>query len=470
MMYLERKKIKFGTDGWRGIIGQDFTFTNLKKVACALALYLTKTMQSHPPRIIIGYDHRFLSERFAAVFAEILSGYKLKSYLFKKAIPTPMLSFLIKAHHFTAGVMITASHNPYLYNGVKIKTALGTSAGVKLTDRLERIINRRAFAPETVISKPRLVDYSNEYVASLEKFLKNDVFRNSQLKVMVDEMYGSQNSLIERILRKKGVDVKSINNIRNPFFGGINPEPISQNLKKLSQLVKREKFDLGLATDGDADRIGAVCPNGAFITSHQIIALLALHLIRNRNWSGTLAKTINTTVWLDRIAKKYNLKIYETSVGFKHLSRLMLKHDILIAGEESGGIAFKNYIPERDGILSGLLLVEMLCMEKRGIRQILFNLQKEFGRFFYLREDVWLKNKSLQVDEKGWKRINRILDQKVMKIDRFDGIKFKLADDSWLLLRFSGTEPLLRIYAEGTTKQQAERLVAYGKELVCKTN
>ncbi|MCM8783470.1 MAG: phosphoglucomutase/phosphomannomutase family protein [Candidatus Omnitrophica bacterium] len=467
--------IKFGTDGWRAVISDDFTFENVVLVSQAIADYFNKRAQlsqrKDAPEIVVGYDTRFLSESYAQMVAEVLSGNGIKVYLINKPSPTPMVCFFIKKHKLSGGIIITASHNPPQYNGIKIKMDYAGPAEPEVTKEIESFIGqskiRRINQKEAIEKKLlELIDPSQEYVKFLRSYLNLSLLRRRSYRILVDVMYGTGDDFIPRILKGTKCKVTLLHQERNPLFGGINPEPIPKNMKEVVEKMKKGKFDLAIVNDGDADRVSCVRPDGRIINAGGVLALIILHLLEDRKWLGGVVKTISNTTLINKIAQKYNLKLYETAVGFKYVAKIMREEDILAGGEESGGIGVKHYLPERDGMLTGLLILEMMAYRRKSIIEIMNDIDREFGKFYYVREDIHypqeLKNKLFLVLKE--KPFENILGKKVLEVKDFDGIKFISADESWLLFRLSGTEPILRIYAEAHTQKRADMLLKFGKE------
>lgn len=467
--------IKFGTDGWRAVISEDFTFENVARVSQAIADYFKKraleSQNKSTPEMVVGYDMRFLSEKYAQIVSEVLTGNGIKTYLINKPSPTPMVCFFIKENKLSGGVIVTASHNPPQYNGIKIKMDYAGSAEPEVTREIESLIDKsgiKRISHEEAIRSGilELIDPSEKYIKFLRNYLDISLFKKKAYRLLVDVMYGTGNNFISEILKGTKCKITIIHNERNPLFGGINPEPIPQNMKEVIEIIKKGDFDLAIVNDGDADRVSCVRPDGKIINAGQILALIILHFLEDKKWYGGVVKTISNTTLIDKIAQKYNLRLYETPVGFKYIAKLMREEDILAGGEESGGIGIKNYIPERDGMLTGLLILEMMAYRKKSIIEIMRDVEKEFGKFYYVREDMHYPDK---LKERLFSSLRErpfeyILDTGVVKIKDFDGIKFILADESWLLFRLSGTEPILRIYAEAPFQKKAEDLLKFGKE------
>ncbi len=453
-----KSAIKFGTDGWRGIIGEDYTYENVRVVAQAVADYLGKGKKA-----AVGFDTRFMSARFAEAAAAVLKNNGITVILSDRSIPTPALSFTVKTRNLDLGIMITASHNPAEYNGFKIKTSTGGAAAPELTRRIESLLGKTPVsmpAQNTAIQKD---DLTIDYVRFCRNYIDLKKIRNKRFRILLDAMYGSGNSFLGDILKGTCIKSEFMRHTQNPSFGGRHPEPIEPNLSELKLRMKKERFDLGVALDGDADRIAAVARGGIYINPQKILCLLALHLYEDRKWSGGIVKTLPGTNMIDTIARHYGIKLYETPVGFKYISNLMETEDILVGGEEAGGMGVKGYIPERDGTVAGLLLLEMMAYRNKDILSILNEAEKRFGRYFYLREDMHVQRiMKFGRDEFPAK----ILGKKVIDIKDHDGIKLVCEGDCWLMLRGSGTEPMVRVYAESRSLEQSRRLIAFGARIV----
>ena len=467
-------KIRFGTDGWRGVIADDFTFDNVKIVAQAIADYLKQeTADAGRQGVVVGYDNRFLAERYGLLIAEILSGNGIKIILSDKSVPAPCVSFAIVQRKANGGVMVTASHNPPQFCGIKFKAPYGGSATEEITRKIEKNLYCNEISgstnPELIIKE----DLIPSYLAKLKSFIDFDLVKDASLKVVADPMHGVGNSCIEEILKETNCNVFTLHANRDPLFGGVNPEPIGEYLGELMKKVVEMSADVGLATDGDADRIGVVDDEGTYLTPHLVFPLLLLYLIREKGWKGKVVQTISLGYLSERIAKKNNLEFQEVPIGFKNVADLMLKENVFIGGEESGGYGYRGYIPERDGLLSSLFFVEMLARTKKRLSTLLREMQTEFGKSFYNRVDFELVGTRWEtIDKKEfvqelYKRAPKsLLDIPVKEIKTYDGIEFILQDDSWLLLRPSGTEPVLRVYVETDDPGKTEKLLAIGKEIL----
>ena len=460
--------IKFGTDGWRAVISEDFTFENVRIVSQAIADHF----KGDGGNFVIRYDSRFLSEKYAKLVAEVLAGNGIKVLISDKAVPTPLVSLAIKNKRLSGGIMITASHNPPVYNGIKIKAPYGGSADENITKAVESKLGKNEIKSipfkKCIDSKAaEFIDLKPDYIKFIKAYLDMKLLKKSRLKILVDCMHGVGDGYIPEILKDTDIHITEMRTGRDPLFGGVNPEPIPKNLDAVFQAVKKGDYDIAIVNDGDADRIGAVTPDGEYMNAGAIMALLLLHFVEDRNWRGSVVKTITNTTLIERIAKKYNLKLHETPVGFKYICRLMLEEDVLIGGEESGGIGVKNYMPERDGMLLGILLVEMLAYRKKSIGDIIREMEKEYGRFCYSRIDMEYPDDKKRKLMKFLKESppDKILEKPVIETKSTDGYKFILKDSSWLIMRLSGTEPILRIYAEAPTKTLANKYLEAGQAI-----
>lgn len=466
--------IKFGTDGWRARISEEFTFENVRILAQAVADYLnSENKTKNAPRMVIGYDTRFLSNEYARLSAEVLCANKIKVLLTPKPTPTQVVSFSITDKKLDGGMMVTASHNPPEFNGIKFRADFGGSPDESVTKKIEEKLCKSKVKTMSLdaAGENKLFAYADDldrnYVEFLNKYIDIKKIKNSNLKILVDPMYGAGIGYLEKILKGGRIKIETTRSFINPSFGGVNPEPIEKNLLSSMKMMKDGDLDICIATDGDADRVGAINEKGQFITTQQVFMLLFVHMIEDKLMRGDLARTVSATNILDKIAQRYNLQVHETSVGFKYIASIIRAQDILIGGEESGGYSFKNYIPERDGILAGLLLLEMMVMRKEKISGILNSIEKLYGCSRFLRKDV---HYPVELKEKFLNKVKNnppveLAGKKIKQIQAFDGVKFILADDSWLLLRFSGTEPLLRIYAETSSMPRTKKLIDAGVKL-----
>jgi phosphomannomutase len=475
--------IRFGTDGWRAVIAQDYTFANVERVAQAYARHVvgeheaaraTKMREpqakaTHAPLVVVGYDRRFMSELFAARAVEVLAGNRIAVEAFDVDVPTPLVSWSVRDRSAAGGVVITASHNPAEFNGFKIKAAWGGSATPETTRAVESLIDADTVARGEYPSgsqtnlEPCIASY-REQIAS---YVDLERLRGARGRVIVDPIHGTGGRWVESFLAGGALDVETIRAERDPRFGGVAPEPIDRNLAPLKSRVKETGALVGLATDGDADRLGAVNERGETMTMHEVVPLILLHLARVRGMTGGVVRTFSQSVLTKRIAAAHNLKLYETPIGFKYVADLMLREDILIGAEESGGIGIKGHLPERDGILNSLLLLEAIVAAGKSPSEMVAEMHREFGEFYYDRRDITCEvARGLElVRELARQPPQKIGEWEVTSVERVDGTKLLFADESWLLFRQSGTEPVLRIYCEATSTAKRERLLDAGVEL-----
>jgi phosphomannomutase len=462
--------IRFGTDGWRAIIAQDFTFANVERVAQAYAGFLIQQAKSDAtPLVVVGYDCRFLSDAFARRACEILLGNDFRVALFQGEMPTPIISWAVKELSAIGGVVITASHNPADFNGFKIKAPWGGSAAPETTAAVERLVDVSAPKRAEMVDDGRelLVPVIDSYRKQIESYIDLERIRSATGSVIVDSMHGSGGNWVESFCSGWLLQVETIRANRDPLFGGVSPEPIDRNLGPLKARVVAAGALLGLATDGDADRVGAVDELGATMTMHDVVPLLLLHLARERKMTGGVVRTFSQSILTKRIAAALGLKLYETPIGFKFIADLMLKDDILVGAEESGGIGVKGHIPERDGILNSLLFLEAVITAGKPPSVMLRELHEEFGEFHFGRRDLHVaveQGKALEASLAAAPPTT-IASHKVVNVETVDGTKLEFADESWLLFRQSGTEPALRIYSEATSVQMMNDLLDAGVTL-----
>ncbi len=468
--------IKFGTDGWRGIIAQDFTFDNVRLCAQSVAEYLRDKGTAHQG-LIIGYDTRFASEHFAAAASEVVAANQIKVSLCPTPTPTPVISYGILHRKSAGAIIITASHNPALWNGFKVKSQDGTSAPTEveadIESRLPEIIaqDRVKRLPLNDGLSQGLIEYLDlapAYLHHLAQLIDLGNLRQAGLKIVVDSMFGAGAGYFRKILQGGTTEVVEINGERNPLFPGIKPEPIAPHLSKLSTLVRESEANVGLATDGDADRLGIMDEKGNALTPLQIFALLALYLLEVRGERGAIVKTLTTTSMLYKLGQLYKVPVYETAVGFKHVAPVMMAEDALIGGEESSGFGFRGHIPERDGILAGIYFLDFMTKLKKTPSELIDYLYSKVGPHHYQRVD--LEFPPLERERILHRLTNKmpahVAQRKVIKVNTIDGFHFSLADGSWLLIRFSGTEPVLRIYAEADSLTRARELIAEGRKIL----
>lgn len=472
--------IKFGTDGWRAVISDTFTFSNLRLVAQAIADYVC---QEAPDKleVVVGFDTRFLSDRYAAEVARVMAANGIHTWLARADTPTPAVSYAIVNKGAAAGVMITASHNAPRYNGVKLKASYGGSASPAQHLEVEHILRQNIAAN----NEPQLVDLdaaiqqnqitkfdpSWAYYEHLSKLVDLDVISSGELRVVADGMFGSGRGVIGEMLARGRTRLLNIRHEMNPGFGGIHPEPIARHLGLLMSTIQAGHWHVGLATDGDADRIGAVDANGHFVDPHRIFALVLRYLLEKRRLRGKVVRTVSTTRMIDRIAADHNLPLVETPVGFNHIADLMLENEVVMGGEESGGMSIQGHIPEGDGVLMGLLLLEVMAEARAPLHELVEELLQTYGPAQYKRTDMKLARPVAKAE-----MVRLLLDEAptaiagvaIEDIQTTDGVKYYLDDGSWLLIRPSGTEPVLRVYAEAPSDERVKALLHFGEEMAAK--
>jgi phosphomannomutase len=467
------QEVKFGTDGWRGLIADDFTFDNVRRVAGAIAGYVIKNEQPQHG-VIVGYDARFASPRAAQIVAEVLAEAGIPVKLANDFTPTPAVSYAVKQQGGAGGVMVTSSHNPWNWNGVKFKANFGGSATPAIMKKIEDELAAGA-TPKGTKAKIEEVDLKKEYVKAVCAFADMDLIAKTKFKFAVDAMYGSGRGVLTGIFAERGVHCVAIRQELNPLFPGINPEPIEPHVAMLQETVVREKCDAGLATDGDADRIGAVAEDGSFVDSHKIFCVLLHWLLERKKWPGEIVRAFNTTRMIDRIAAKYGRKLHETSIGFKYVADLMMEREILMGGEESGGIGYSRFLPERDGVLNCLLLANAMAEEGKPLGQLVADLQREFGPHYYGRRDLHIPDEMKQnaIQRARSESTQTLGKYRVLKKEYMDGVKFFLdaptngnGAEAWALFRASGTEHLLRFYTEASSKELVHELLVAGEQFV----
>jgi len=456
--------IKFGTDGWRGVIADDFTFANVSTVACAITRYVVRAEKPNAG-VLVGYDTRYGSERFARAAAEVVSMTGMPVWISEKACPSPALSLLVRQRGAAGGIMITASHNPYRWNGMKFKASYGSSALPSIVAQVEKelatvLANGVPPLPAQAANIQSL-DILTPYCETIEKLVDWDRIRAANFKFVVDPMHGAARGLLRDIMTRHGVACDEIRGTRDPLFGGVNPEPIEPHVEALRRAVISGGYHAGLCADGDGDRIGAMDRDGTFITPHQIFSILLWHLAGTRGISGDVAKTFSSTKMIDKIAAKYGREVFETPIGFKYICELMLERDILLGGEESGGIGTKLYLPERDATVMALLLIEVMAWHGKSLGALVAELYAEFGEHHYGRVDLELKHgqKERAIARFSGAKLARLLEWPVTRREDLDGIKLYLGEIGWVMLRASGTEPMLRVYSETTSPAATRRIL-----------
>ncbi|MHB1673586.1 MAG: phosphohexomutase domain-containing protein [Acidobacteriaceae bacterium] len=470
--------VKFGTDGWRGIIAEDFTFANLRVAAKAIANYILAN--EDPKRgVCIGYDTRFGSDRFAQAAADVLAACGIPVQLASGVTPTPALSFAVRGRGAAGGIMITSSHNPYQWNGVKYKASYGGPGKPGMMAEIESYLGKPLPMATSVAGIAR-VDFLPDYIEAIAGFVDLNKIAASGYKFAIDSMYGAGAGILTDIFSRSGISCMEIHGGHNPLFPGINPEPIEPHLRDLQRTVRQHNCQAGLATDGDADRIGAVDEDGNVVDANKIFSILLQWLIERKQWPGDVARAFNTTGMLDRICARYGRKLHEVGIGFKHVCELMLEREILIGGEEAGGIGIQRHLPERDGLLNALLLANVMADERKTLAQLVATLQREYGEHHYGRLDLHIdeaaKDGAIARARAG---VETFAGMPVDRVEALDGIKFFLrnqeartkpkAAETWLMLRASGTEPLLRIYAESCSPAAIQSLLTAARQFALDT-
>ena len=470
-------RIQFGTDGWRAVIAEDFTFANVARVAQATADFWKSEIQNpkskifgRTPKVVIGYDRRFLSDRFARITAEVFAGNDFQVILTPEPTPTPCVSFAVKNLGAVGGVMITASHNPPEFNGFKLKSHFGGSSSPKECQAVEKLLD--ANKPRQIANcKSQIVnleDIRPAHFAAIKQLVNFKLIAKSDLRVAHDALFGVGAGVFETLLAKTNCKVTTLNGAHDVLFGGICPEPLPKNYALGGAQLRRNPHGICLVTDGDADRIGAMDGRGTPMTNQQVIALLLHHLVRNRGERGTVTKTFNTTAMVDKMCAAWNLSLTEVGIGFRFIAPELMKPGALFGAEESGSVGFANHIPERDGLAAGLFLLEMLAMEKVSVNKIYARLEKEFGPHRYARFDARypLEKRAALLKFLKSNPPKELLGSPLVKVDSRDGVKFVAANSTWLMLRGSGTEPVLRIYAEARSAAEVQKLLDLGVSLL----
>ncbi len=463
--------IKFGTDGWRGIIAEDFTFENARLVAQAIARYAVRSEDARQG-LLIGYDHRFAADRVAADLAETISSTGTPVFLATGPCPTPAISLLVRQRKAAGGLMITASHNPYSWNGIKYKASYGSSALPSIVSQIEKEL---AWVQENPVAPlpPRKdlihkLETRKPYLDTLEKLIDWDRLRAAKFRFVSDVMHGSASGLLRELCARNGVACDEIRGKRDPRFGSVHPEPIEPHIDALRQAVLSGKYDAGFCADGDGDRIGAIDRDGSFINPHQIFAMLVWHLAGTRNLPGDIAKTFSVTKLIDKLAAKFGRTLHEVPIGFKYICELMLEQNILVGGEESGGIGTSLYLPERDATVSALFLAELMAWHGKSLGELLAALHSEFGEYHYGRVDLDVqpaqKEKAVAHFSSG--ATTRLDSWPITRRETMDGVKVYLADIGWVMVRASGTENLLRVYSETSRPETTREALSSVTKLV----
>jgi phosphomannomutase len=476
-----KSPIKFGTDGWRAIIADAFTFENVRHAAQATAEYF-RTVESHQRSVLVGFDVRFQSKAFARAAAEIIAANDFQVLMLDRPYPTPYVSFEVRRRNLVGGIMITASHNPAAFNGFKVKAHFGGSATPAMTAQIEENLTRSfeveggprsaSATARSLKDRPPLqletIRPEQYYFDHLRSLLDWDRITKSKLKVVVDSMHGCGGFILEEMLRDTSCTVQTIRGNPDPLFGGIHPEPMMPQLEPLGEAVRKSASHVGLATDGDADRLGIVDEHGQYVNTLQTLALLLLHVYRNKGWRGAVARTYSQSLLIPRIAQKLGLPLFECPIGFKNIGELMLENEILIGGEESGGIGLSRHLPERDGIFVNLLFLDLLAASGKTCTELIRDMWDEFGEFHYDRRDLHVPIATGNAVIEKWKTDPPLTfaGRRVQDVGKLDGAKVFLEKDSWILFRQSGTEPLLRVYCEAPTHAAVAEIMAAGLKFV----
>ncbi len=470
--------IQFGTDGWRAIIAETYTFENVRLATQGCAQYFVSATSGRTPTLVVGYDTRFGSDRFARAAAEVLSANGVRVLLGDRFQPTPVLSYSVIDRHADGAIIITASHNPGTDNGFKVKTSIGASAPPEIIVEIERHIDALEPGGSSAVKRVDLAgaaerglfetfDAVPAYDAQIARLVELDRLRNAGITVVADSMYGTGQGHFKRLLSGGRTIVEEIRNVVNPAFPGIAPEPIRPHIDELSRVVRERRADLGLATDGDSDRIGLITEDGTFVNQHQVFGLLVLYLTEFRGLRGPAVRSVTMTSMADAYMERLGCRVVETPVGFKYIGATMVAENAILGGEESGGFGLQGHLPERDALVAGLYLVDLMVRLERPMSGVLEYLREKLGDWHYLRLDVRYPAADRQaIAERVAAAKPSALDgSAVTSIGTLDGYKFYAADGSWLLIRFSGTEPLLRIYTETTSPERVQRLLAQGREI-----
>jgi phosphomannomutase len=466
--------LKFGTDGWRAVIADEFTYANVRLVAAGIAGYLKSV--SKKPTAIIGYDSRFMGREFALAAGRELAGQGISVDVGAEPFPTPTIAYAVKARGADGAIMLTASHNPYYYNGLKFIPAYAGPATAEITDAIEKninVLNLRGSMPQPDGlgngKNLRTIDLSREYVSHVLGFIDTDLIRKRRLSAAVDPFHGAGWRLLPELFREAGIETIAIRDSIDPLFEGGFPDPSQANLKRLAKVVLDKKCDAGLALDGDGDRFGVITEEGEYLSPNQVAALILTHMVRNRGAKGAAVRTVATTHLIDKIAADFGLEVIETPVGFKYVGKVMREGPVVMGGEESGGLSVLGHIPEKDGLLADLLIMEMIAVEEKSLGDIWSGITKRYGDFFNKRLDVELseKKKIKLLEGLNLKPPEAIGGLKVKAIDKLDGFRFSLYRGAWLLARPSGTEPLIRVYIEAQNEKDFTALINGATEMIC---
>jgi phosphoglucomutase len=485
--------IRFGTSGWRAVIAEEFTYDNVRKVIHAISRHLSSQPSASSRPVIVGYDTRFLSPELAKMTADIVSSYGLPVLLSKDPIPTPVVSFHVIHQKAAGGINFTASHNPAEYNGIKFNMANGAPASPEVTHEIERLANDEtlirptatfSLSREKAKPSPRPVegegarragegliqtfDARPAYLSRLKKVIDVSALKKARLKVGVDVLYGTGRGYLDSFLKESGCRTTVLHDWRDVNFGGHSPEPADEQLAELKRVLKKEKLMAGFGADGDADRFGVMDQDGTLLSPNEILPIVLQHLVKTRGWKGLVVRSVMTSHFIDAVAKHYGLELKETPVGFKYIAEAMMAGNFLMGGEESGGLTIQGHVPEKDGVLACLLMAEVRAVEKKSFRDILKELRKRVGPYLSNRINLHLSNDAMQGVRKRFETFtpNQIDGLAVKKIVRIDGFKFVFQDDSWMGVRLSGTEPVVRLYTEASTAKKLRELEKIGTKLI----
>jgi phosphoglucomutase len=467
--------IKFGTSGWRGIISDDFTFENVKIVCQAIADFIRSRKKENGKPVIIGGDARFLSDKFSDAAAGVMAGNGIKALVCDRDTPTPVIAFEIIRRKAAGGINFTASHNPPEYNGLKFSPSWGGPATPDDTNAIEANIRKvrvvKTLDKEDALKRGmiKIFDPSPFYLDRIKKIVDFSVIKKSKMKIIVDPLFSTGRGYLDRLLSDAGANIRVINGHKDVLFGGFPPEPAEKNVADLIETVRKEKARLGVATDGDADRYGIIDSDGSYIQANKILPLLLDYLVKTRpKWKGSVVRSVATSGMLDAVAKLHNITLHETPVGFKYIGEIMTKEDIIIGGEESNGLTVYRHVPEKDGIIACLLVVEMAARTGSDIKTLLSELEKKTGPFFTDRKNFRLTEDKKQelIDRLGGFKFGKIGKYEVRDLIKIDGYKFMLGGDTWAMIRMSGTEPIVRLYAEAKSRKTMNGIMEAGEKFI----
>ncbi|MEE8377196.1 MAG: phosphoglucomutase/phosphomannomutase family protein [Candidatus Aminicenantaceae bacterium] len=464
--------IKFGTSGWRAVMGEEFTFQNVRIVVQAVANHLKKKFSENNISVVVNYDTRFLSERFASEAAKVLSHNKIHVFLADRDSPSQAQANQIIKRRAQGGINFTASFNPPEYNGLKYNTEKGAPALPEETDMIEdeiKLLNKDSlvfpYYPKTEYVEK--IDFQRDYLSLLQERIDFDLIRKSKIRVAADSLYGTSREYLDGILEENHIPVEEIHGYVDPYFGGIAPSSTEENLTELKDLVKKKKCQIGIATDCDGDRFGVVDERGHFVDPNLVLSLILDYLVTQKKWRGGVARSVATTHLIDRIARRFELPLYKTPVGFKFIAELFLEDKIIFGGEESACLALKDHLPEKDGIIAGLLLVEILAAMGKNLSELIEDMFKQYGKRAGRQVSLVLTSENERKLKNLIKNsMEKLGDRKIVNTETIDGIKLDFSDDDWILFRFSGTEPLIRCYVEAGNKKEMNKLMKLGLEKV----